>query len=457
MPSICFYFQVHQPLRIKKYKVFDVGNDSEYFNDMGDNKTNNKMIMEKVANKSYLPTNKLLLELLNRHPEFKISFSLSGIFLEQIENDFPEVLKSFQDLVKTGRAEILSETYYHSLSFLYSKDEFRKQVEMHRQKVKELFDVDPQVFRNTELIYSNEVAREIEEMGYKGIIAEGADHILDWRSPNFVYRPPGTSKIKLLLKNYKLSDDIAFRFSDKGWESHPLLAETFSSWVSKHNGSGNLINLFMDYETFGEHQWEDTGIFKFLENLPNEVLKHPDNDFITPSEAIDRYDDFGEIDFPHYVSWADQERDLSAWLSNSIQQDSMEKIYSIENKVLETEDDKLIETWRRLQTSDHFYYMCTKFFNDGDVHKYFSPYETPYDAFINYMNAFNDLKIRVNEKLTEIEKKRKKKVYKKALDDIYNKEDHHFHNPGFIIELRKKSGHVIDLRKEKKLKQNNIK
>ncbi len=457
MPSICFYFQVHQPLRIKKYKVFDVGNDPEYFNDMGENKTNNKMIMDKVANKSYLPTNRLLLELLNRHPEFKISFSLSGIFLEQIENDFPEVLKSFQDLVKTGRAEILSETYYHSLSFLYSKDEFRKQVEMHRQKVKELFDVEPQVFRNTELIYSNEVAREAEAMGYKGIIAEGADHILDWRSPNFVYRAPGTSKIKLLLKNYKLSDDIAFRFSDRGWESHPLLAETFSSWVSKHNGSGNLINLFMDFETFGEHQWEDTGIFKFLENLPNEVLKHPDNDFVTPSEAIDRYDDFGEIDFPHYVSWADQERDLSAWLSNSIQQDSMEKIYSIENKVLETEDERLIETWRRLQTSDHFYYMCTKFFNDGDVHKYFSPYETPYDAFINYMNAFNDLKIRVNEKLAEIEGRRKKKIYKKALDDIYEKDDSHFHNPNFVIELRKKSGHVIDLRKEKKFKKTKTK
>ncbi|MDA3839798.1 MAG: glycoside hydrolase family 57 protein [Patescibacteria group bacterium] len=453
MPSICFYFQVHQPLRIKPYKVFDVGNDPEYFNDASDNKTNNKLIMEKVSNKSYLPTNKLLLELLNRHPEFKVSFSLSGVFLEQLEDGFPEVLKSFQDLVKTGRAEILSETYYHSLSFLYSKDEFRKQVELHKQKIWDLFEVEPQVFRNTELIFNNELAQEAEAMGYKGVIAEGADHILDWRSPNFVYRSPGTKNIKLLLKNYKLSDDIAFRFSDKGWAAHPLLAETFSSWVSDHNGAGNLINLFMDYETFGEHQWEDTGIFKFLENLPNEVLKNPDNDFVTPSEAIAKYDDFGEIDFPHYVSWADEERDLSAWLSNDIQRDSMEKIYAMEKNVLETKDEKLIKTWRRLQTSDHFYYMCTKFFNDGDVHKYFSPYDTPYDAFINFMNALNDLKIRVNEKLEQINKKGKKKVIKKAVDDIHEKDDGHFHNPNFIIELNKAKNHVIDLRKERKLKK----
>ena len=452
MPSICFYFQVHQPLRIKPYKVFDVGNDPEYFNDEGDGKTNNKMIMEKVANKSYLPTNKLLLELLNRHPEFRISFSLSGIFLEQIEKDFPEVLKSFQDLVATGRAEILSETYYHSLAFLYSREEFKKQVEMHKKKVKKLFNVTPEIFRNTELIFNNEVAQVVQDMGYKGIIAEGADHILGWRSPNYLYKAPGADKIKLLLKNYKLSDDIAFRFSDKNWTAHPLMADTFSSWISDHNGSGNLINLFMDYETFGEHQWEDTGIFKFLENLPGEVLKNPDNDFVTPSEAVDRYDDFGEMDFPHFVSWADQERDLSAWLSNSIQQDSMQKIYALEEKVLATKDKKLIETWRRLQTSDHFYYMCTKFFNDGDVHKYFSPYETPYDAFINFMNALNDLKIRVNEKLDalNIKKSKLKKSIKETSTDIQEHDDIHFHNPNFIIELNKARGHVINLKKEKK-------
>jgi len=451
MSSICFYFQVHQPLRIKKYKVFDVGNDPEYFNDAGDNLTNNRMIMEKVANKSYLPTNKLLLELLNRHPEFRISFSLSGIFLEQIENDFPEVLKSFQDLVKTGRAEILSETYYHSLSFIYSREEFRKQVEMHRKKVKKLFGVTPEVFRNTELIFNNEVAQEAERMGYKGVIAEGADHILGWRSPNFVYKSPGAKNIKLLLKNYKLSDDIAFRFSEKGWEAHPLMADTFSSWVSAHNGNGDLINLFMDYETFGEHQWEDSGIFGFLEKLPEEVLKHPDNNFVTPSEAIDRYNDLGEIDFPHFVSWADEERDLSAWRSNDLQEDALAKIYSLEEPVLRTKDKGLIETWRRLQTSDHFYYMCTKFFNDGDVHKYFSPYESPYDAFINFMNALNDLKIRINEKLGTIKPKKRGRP-KKEIDSVIEKDDH-YHNPNLIIELNKKKKHIIDLRKEGKLKK----
>lgn len=397
MASICFYFQVHQPYRIKKYKVFDIGEDHDYFVDTKDASLNNEKIFQKVAEKCYLPANKVMLELLNKHPEFKISYSFSGVFLEQAEQFKPEVLKSFQELVKTGKVEILSETFYHSLSFLYSKGEFERQVKMHREKIKELFDYTPEVFRNTELIYNNDLAKIVEDLGFKGILAEGADHILGWRSPDFLYKPHGTKNIKLLLKNYKLSDDIAFRFSSKDWDEHPLTVPKFTNWINAINGNGEVVNLFMDYETFGEHQWEDTGIFEFLKHLPQEILKHPDNEFITPTEAVKKYETKGELNIPYFVSWADIERDLSAWLSNPMQHDAIQKIYELEKDVLSTKNKKLIEDWRRFQTSDHFYYMCTKWFADGDVHKYFNPYESPYDAFISYMNAFNDLKLQVEE------------------------------------------------------------
>lgn len=416
MASICFYFQVHQPYRIKKYQIFDIGSGNEYFNDRTDSNLNNEKILLKVARKCYLPTNKLLLKLLKQHPEFKISFSLSGVFLEQLEEFSPETLISFQELVKTGQVEILGETYYHSLSFLYSRDEFKEQVAKHKRKIKKIFNVTPKVFRNTELIYNNDLAWEVEQMGYKGILAEGWDDVLKWRSPNFLYSTPGTKKIKLLLKNYKLSDDIAFRFSNKEWTEHPLTAPKFSQWINEVNGNGNVVNLFMDYETFGEHQWEDTGIFNFLEALPAEILKHPDNDFVTPSEAIERYNTVGELEVPNFVSWADMERDLSAWLSNSIQHDAIQKIYDLEKDVLETEDSAIIEDWRRMQTSDHFYYMCTKYFNDGDVHKYFSPYDSPYEAFISFMNTLSDLKHRIElfkkekqEKIDNSKTRQKKK------------------------------------------------
>ncbi len=402
MPSVCFYFQVHQPFRVKRYRIFDIGRDAEYFNDERDGNLNNRRIIEKVARKCYLPTNALLLELLREHSEFKVSFSLSGVLLDQLEQCAPEVVASFQKLVSTGRVELLSETYYHSLAFLYSSDEFEEQVASHRDKIKQLFSFTPRVFRNTELIYNNDLAKMAEEMGYVGILAEGADHILGWRSPNFVYQPAGTSGIKLLLKNYRLSDDIAFRFSERSWQDFPLTADKFARWISSHNGSGELINLFMDYETFGEHQWEDTGIFNFLRALPGEILKHPDNDFVTPSEAIARYNARGVLDIPYFVSWADVERDLSAWLSNSIQHDAAHTLYSLRSQVLETKDAQLIENWRRLQTSDHFYYMCTKWFADGDVHKYFNPYESPYDAFISFMNALHDVQLRIELKNKKI-------------------------------------------------------
>ena len=407
MASICFYFQVHQPYRIKKYRVFDVGNDHEYFNDRSDRYINNEKILHKVAKKCYLPTNKLLLELLNAHPEFKVAFSFSGVFLEEFS---PETLESFQKLVKTGRVEVLDETYYHSLAFLYSKKEFVRQVELHRAKVKKLFGVTPQVFRDTELIYNNELAKFIEDMGYKAILAEGADHLLGWRSPNFLYNAPNVSTIKTLLKNYKLSDDIAFRFSSRSWAEWPLTSEKFARWVDGVNGNGNVVNLFMDYETFGEHQWEDTGIFDFMRALPGELLKHPDNDFVTPSEAAKHYPSVGEFDAHNFISWADVERDLSAWLSNSMQYEAIGNIYALEDDVMASGDAKLIEDWSRLQTSDHFYYMCTKWFADGDVHKYFNPYDTPYEAFIAYNNVLHDLRLRI-----EAAKKKKPAVKKVAV------------------------------------------
>ena len=395
MASICFYFQVHQPYRTKKFRIFDVGHDHEYFNDKSDRDINNEKILHKVAKKCYLPTNALLLELLNKHPEFKVTFSISGVALEQFEEFSPETLVSFQKLVKTGRVEILDETYYHSLAFLYSKDEFVRQVELHRKKVKELFGVTPTSFRNTELIYNNELAKFVEGMGYKAVLAEGADHLLGWRSPNFLYSSPTTTKIKTLLKNYKLSDDIAFRFSSRSWADWPLTSEKFSQWVNAINGNGNVVDLFMDYETFGEHQWEDTGIFDFMRALPGELLKHPDNDFVTVTEAAERYPSVGEFDAHLPVSWADVERDLSAWLSNSMQHEAINAIYALEKDVLATKDARLIDDWRKLQTSDHFYYMCTKWFADGDVHKYFNPYDTPYESFIAYNNVLHDLMLRV--------------------------------------------------------------
>jgi alpha-amylase len=393
MVSICFYFQVHQPFRLKKYTVFDIGNNSEYFDE-----EKNKEIMNKVARKCYLPTNKVLLDEIKAHNgNFKVSFSISGVAIEQFEKYAPEVLESFKELAKTGCVEFLSETYHHSLSYLFDKKEFKNQIEMHKKKIQEHFGQTPTAFRNTELIFNNELANYIQGLGYKAILAEGADHVLGWRSPNFLYHPKTAPNIKLMLKNYKLSDDIAFRFSNKGWEEHPLTVDKYNNWLSSVNGNGNVINLFMDYETFGEHQWEDTGIFDFLRSLPGEVLKHPDNNFMTVTQAAENYPAVSEIDMHNFVSWADVERDLSAWLGNSLQDSSIAQLYKMGEKVKETGDQKLIDDWQKLTTSDHFYYMCIKWFSDGDVHKYFNPYESPYEGFIAFMNVLNDLAIRLRD------------------------------------------------------------
>lgn len=394
--GIVLYMHAHQPFRVRKYTVFDTANNHDYFNEQEYfSERNNEQIFKKVADKSYRPMNSLLERLLAMHPEFKVSFSITGTFMEQAEKWAPDVLDSFKRLVATGRVEIVAETYYHSLAFFYSREEFEKQVEAHQKKIREVFGVETKVFRNTELSYNDSLAHWAEDKGFKGILAEGWDPILEWRSPNNMYRPAGTKNISLLLKNYKLSDDIAFRFSDRGWSQWPLDADKYNHWTNISTYDKPLLNLFMDYETFGEHQWEDTGIFDFFEDFISKWLGNQNNTFYTLSEAIQNVEPVAEISMPHTVTWADNERDLTAWLGNTMQQEALKYIYAIEKDVLATGDMEIIADWRKLQTSDHVYYMCTKWFSDGDVHAYFSPYKSPFDAFQFYMNALRDLRWRV--------------------------------------------------------------
>ena len=389
MASVVFYFQVHQPFRLRRYTVFD--SDTGYFSD-----SDNRKICKKVSAKCYLPANAVMKELIDRYQgQFRISYSLTGVIVEQFQQWCPEVLDSFKALADTGCVEFITETYFHSLAFLYDRDEFIAQTRLHHQLIEDLFGRTPRVFRNTELTYNNDVARVVEQMGYKAILTEGADHILEYRSPNFIYNPPNCTDLRILLKNYRLSDDIAFRFSNRSWPEWPLSAEKFAGWIDQINGNGYVCNLFMDYETFGEHQWGDTGIFEFLRALPEQVLATGKNDFLTVSQAVNRYSSAGEIDVPHMISWADTERDISAWLGNSMQANALHDVYELAAGVLESADEALIHDWRRLQTSDHFYYMCTKWFADGDVHKYFNPYESPYDAYINYMNILDNIRARI--------------------------------------------------------------
>lgn len=395
--AIVLYLHVHQPYRVRHYTIFDAGQNSNYFDAEYNDRESNERVIHKVAEKSYVPTNRALIDLLRQHPEFKISLSITGTVIEQFEQWAPEVLESFKELVATGRVEIVGETYYHSLAFFYSREEFERQVALHRQKIEEIFGQTPTAFRNTELAYNNDLAYWADQAGYKAILAEGWDPVLGWRSPNFVYQPTYTDNIKLLLKNYRLSDDIAFRFSETARTDTPLTASTFAHWLSE-TADAEVFNLFMDYETFGEHQWEDTGIFEFLRHLPGEWLKNDGYKFMTVSEAADTLKPVDRVDMPQTVTWADTERDLTAWLGNKMQHQAIQALYELEQAVLQSEDISIIGDWRKLTTSDHFYYMCTKWFSDGDVHAYFSPYATPYEAFVNFMNAWHDLRLRLMQK-----------------------------------------------------------
>lgn len=392
MKTICFYFQVHQPFRFRRYRFFDIGNDHYYYDDY-----TNESVMTKVASKCYIPANNLLLKMLKAHKgKFKVSFSISGLAIEQFQLYAPEVLDSFKELADTGMVEFFAETYSHSLVSLKDKDAFRSQVEAHSKLMEELFGKRPQVFRNTELIYSDLLGEMVADMGYKAMLTEGAKHILGWKSPNFLYCNAINPRLKVLLKNYKLSDDIAFRFGNKSWSEWPLTAPKFVDWLKKLDSREEVINLFMDYETFGEHQDKSTGIFEFLENIPIAALKTKELSFSTPSEIAESLQPVAPVSVPHPISWADEERDLTAWLGNEMQEEAFNKLYALLPKIAQCNDPKLLKDWNFLQSSDHFYYMCTKFFSDGDVHAYFNPYETPYQAFINYMNVLSDFTIRLN-------------------------------------------------------------
>jgi alpha-amylase len=392
MRKLCFYFQVHQPFRLRNYGFFDIGKHHHYYDEHA-----NRGIMRKVAEKCYLPANRIMLDLIEEYGKrFKISYSISGTALDQFEMYAPEVLASFKELAATGCVEFLAETYAHSLSSLTSRDEFTRQVKEHSDRIELLFGKRPVVFRNTELIYSDHISSMVSDMGFEAMLTEGAGHILHWKSPNFLYCSTVNPRLKLLLKNYRLSDDIAFRFSQRDWEGWPLTAEKYAGWLNAVPGNEEIINLFMDYETFGEHQWEETGIFEFLKALPLHIYRSTDYSFVTPSEAIEQLQPIAAVSMPDPVSWADVERNLSAWLGNDLQDDAYETLYKLEQKMKTCSDRKLLKDWDYLQTSDHFYYMCTKFFADGDVHKYFNHYPTPYDAFINYMNVLSDFEHRVN-------------------------------------------------------------
>lgn len=390
--AICFYFQVHQPFRLKRYRFFDLGHDHYYYDDYS-----NESILRKVADKCYLPANKIILDLIQKNKgKFKIAYSLSGIVLNQFRLYAPEVLESFRQLAGTGMVEFLAETEAHSLSSLKSKIQFEEQVNLHREMMKTYLGVETTSFRNTELIYSDQIGSWVADMGFKAMLTEGAKHILGWKSPNYLYCNVINPRLKVLLRNFVLSDDIAFRFSNRQWSAWPLTADKYASWLTKLANKSELLNIFIDYETFGEHNWKETGIFDFLEHLPGAILRKTPYKFMTPSEVADSLQPVSAISVPSPISWADEERDITAWQGNELQVAALDKLYTLFDKVRKCDDEQIKKDWEYLQSSDHFYYMATKFFSDGAVHAYFNPYETPYDAFMNYMNVLSDFEIRLN-------------------------------------------------------------
>ncbi len=395
MTSICLYFQIHQPFRIIPMSFFDIGQVSTY-----ENEQQNLAILNRIANQCYLPTNSLLLTLINETDKaFKISFSISGTALDQFEKYRPDVIASFQALAETGCVEFMAETYYHTLSANYAKNQFLEEVEKHSAKIDKLFNQKPKVFRNTELIYDNEIAKTIENLGFSGIVCEGLDKVLGKRSPNFLYKPYKEASIKCLLRNYRLSDDIAFRFSDINWSQYPLDANTYLGWVKNLEKTADVINLFMDYETFGEHQTSATGIHSFLESMVKNMHREPMLDFVTVSEAVKMYPAKAIYDVEDTSSWADVERDLSAWTGNDLQKDALKRVYALGAKIKQLNNNELKETWSKLKSSDHFYYMSTKNWPDSKIHEYFSPFENPYDAYICYTNVLKDLEFYVDYNL----------------------------------------------------------
>ncbi len=392
MKGICLYFEVHQPVRLKRYRFFNMGNDHYYYDDF-----TNETILRRVADQCYLPANRILLEMIKKHKgDFKVSFSITGVLLDQLATYMPEVIDSFRSLAETGKVEFLAETYSHSLASMIDREEFEIQVRKHSEKIFSLFNIKPTSFRNTELIYSDTIGSWVADMGFSTMLTEGAKHILGWRSPDFLYCNSINPKLKVMLRNFQMSDDIAFRFGNQGWSEWPLTTDKFAGWIKNKGDDAELINLFIDYETFGEHQKSSSGILDFLRTLPGAVLSQTDYKFMTPSDVEHTMQPVSAIHVPDTISWADEERDLTAWLGNDLQKSAFEKLYSLAQRVRACGDEALNKDWEYLQVSDHFYYMCTKFFSDGAVHAYFNPYESPYEAFMNYMNVLSDFEIRLN-------------------------------------------------------------
>ncbi len=397
MKSVCLFFQVHQPFRHRRYRFFDISNDHYYYDDYS-----NETILRKIAEKSYLPTNALLLKLVDKlEGKFKVAFSITGLALEQFALYAPEVIESFQKLAKTGCVEFLAETYSHSLVSLNDKDIFESQVKLHEEKIIELFGQKPRVFRNTEMIYSDTIGDQIAKMGYGAMLTEGAKHVLGWKSPNFLYVNAINPRLKILMRNFKLSDDISFRFSDTNWDEFPLTAEKFVGWIENLDKQEEVVNLFFSYEAFGERQPAESGIFDFLEALAKKIVINKNMNFATPSEVVEELQPVSMVSVPNTISWADEERDLTAWLGNMMQKEAFAKLYKLKDRVVKCTDPAILKDWNYLQVSDHFYYMSTKFFSDGKVHSHFNPFDTPYEAFINYMNVLSDFKIRLNSFVPE--------------------------------------------------------
>lgn len=399
MKSICLYFQVHQPFRHRRYRFFDIGNDHYYYDDYS-----NETILRKAADRSYIPGNKLLLKLIDQlEGKFKVSFSITGTALEQLELYAPEVLDSFRDLVQTGCVEFLSETYSHSLSSLKDANAFKDQVKQHDELIFALFGQKPRVFRNTEMIYSNEIGELVSKMGYSAMLTEGAKQVLGWKSPNFVYVNALNPRLKVLMRNYKLSEDLAFRFSNGNWSEYPLTAEKYIQWLHRLDKNEKLINLFLSYNAIGERQKEESGIFRFLEAFARQVAENEELHFTTPSEVVDKLQPISVVNVPESISWADEERDLTAWLGNGMQKEAFNKLYELSSRMKRCEDEILLKDWNYLQVSDHFYYMSTKHSVDGTSNRLENPFDSPYEAFINYMNVLSDFKIRLNALVSENE------------------------------------------------------
>ncbi|NQU86909.1 MAG: alpha-amylase [Mariniphaga sp.] len=391
MKSICLFFQVHQPFRFRNYRFFEIGNDHYYYDDYA-----NDTILQRVAENCYLPKNKILLDLIDKNKgKFKVAFSISGTALEQFQLYAPEVIKSFQELAKTGCVEFLTGTFSHSLASLSDKIIFEEQVSRHGKKIIQLFGQKPKVFVNTEMIYSDEIGKQVAGLGFDGMLTEGAKHVLGWKSPNFVYVNAINPKLKVLMRNFKLSDDLTFRFSNNNWSEFPLTSEKFVGWIQEIEDKDEIINLFMNYETFGEIQPEESGIFDFLKSFPSKILESQELKFATPSEIIKENQPVSTVHVPNPISWADEERDLSAWIGNELQNEAFSKLYMLKEKMNSCSDEDIQKDWNYLQGCDHFYYMSTKFFSDGEVHKFFNPYNSPYEAFINYMNVLSDFKQRL--------------------------------------------------------------